>query len=153
QRGDGQRGSQHGANDDNGGNRVGHRHQRGVQGRGDVPDHVVANVDGQHEDDQVVDTVGNQIHVAILPLAVVAHDLTACAHQARGDDVVFEVEVELAVLVDDQLEEIQQVAGIEGRGIGRHHGGQVAVADNGYAMLHDHLIGNSQRAVATLCRG
>jgi hypothetical protein len=43
--------------------------------------------------------------------------LAVAAHQARGDDVVFEVDLELAFLVEHQLQEVQQVAGIQRRGI------------------------------------
>ncbi|KZS01358.1 Uncharacterized protein APZ42_002014, partial [Daphnia magna] len=83
QRGDGEGGGQHGADDHDRRDGVGHGHQRGVQGGGDVPDHVVADVDRQHEDDQVVDAVRNHIHVRC-PLAVGADDLPVAAHQARG---------------------------------------------------------------------
>jgi len=49
----GQAGGEHGAHDDDGRDRVGDRHERGMQGRGDVPHDVEAHVDGQHEDDDV----------------------------------------------------------------------------------------------------
>ena len=55
------------------------------------------------------------------------------------------------ILVDDQLEEIQHVARIEGRGIGRHHRREVGVAHQRDAMLDDHAIGFRQWAVAALC--
>jgi hypothetical protein len=46
-------GGKHRADDDDGGNGVGDGHQRRVQGRRDGPDHVVADVDRQHEDDEI----------------------------------------------------------------------------------------------------
>src|SRR5690606_2833424 len=75
------------------------------------------------------------------------------AHQAGGDDVVFEVEVELAVLVDDQLEEVEQVAGVQCRGVCWYECGQVGVADDGHAVPDHHAIGFGQRAVAALGGG
>ena len=51
----GERRGEHGADDHDRRDRVGHRHQRRVQRRRDGPHHVVADVDGQHEDDQVDD--------------------------------------------------------------------------------------------------
>src|SRR5690606_12231139 len=48
-------GRDQGADDDHAGDRVGHRHQRRVQRRGDAPHHVVADEDREHEGDQVVD--------------------------------------------------------------------------------------------------
>ncbi len=48
--GHGQPRRQHRAHHDHRGDRVGHRHQRRVQRRGDVPHHVVADEAGHHED-------------------------------------------------------------------------------------------------------
>ncbi|WP_215200288.1 hypothetical protein, partial [Escherichia coli] len=73
-----------------------------------------ADVHGQHEDDQVVDPVRNDIHrfhrssgrrreaCAFIVIeasrrsgsAVLAHRLAVAAHQAGGDDVVLEVHAE-----------------------------------------------------------
>ena len=60
----GQRGGQHGADDDDRGNGIGDRHQRRMQGRCDGPDHVVTDVDRQHEDDQVDDGV-TDFHIVL----------------------------------------------------------------------------------------
>ena len=54
-----QRSRQHGSHDHDRGDGVGDGHQGRVQGRGHRPDDVVAHVDGQHEDDQIDDGVGD----------------------------------------------------------------------------------------------
>jgi len=64
----GKAGGEHGADDDDGGNGVRHRHQRRVQRRRHGPDDVVADVDRQHEDDQVDDGVAD-VHSRLLFLA------------------------------------------------------------------------------------
>ncbi|CAM5330173.1 hypothetical protein SSTU70S_03329 [Stutzerimonas stutzeri] len=61
---------------------------------------------------------------------------------------LLEVELELAVLVDDQLEEIQQFG--DQRGVGRHQRRQVGVADDGHTVAHHHLIDLGQRAVTAM---
>src|SRR5690606_25499570 len=72
-----QGGGEHGAHDDDGRNGIGHRHQRRVQGGGDVPDHVVADVDGQHEDDEVDDGVVDEFHYLFLNTRWASHTMQA----------------------------------------------------------------------------
>src|SRR4029077_4726248 len=67
----GQRSGQHGADDDDRGDRVGHRHQRCVQRRRNVPYDVIADVDRQHEDDQVI----NEFHRGLRFLGPVGQGL------------------------------------------------------------------------------
>ena len=55
-----------------------------------------------------------------------AQHRAAGAHQSGLEDLVFAVDHQLVILVDDQLEEIEHVAGVQGRGVGRHQGGQVS---------------------------
>ncbi|MNM52627.1 hypothetical protein D3C81_637110 [compost metagenome] len=76
--------------------------------------------------------------------------MAVAAHQARGDDVVFEVDLELAFLGEDQFQEVQQVAGVQRRSVSGHRAGQVGRADNGHAIFDDHLVRHGQRAVAAL---
>src|SRR5690606_29100274 len=107
---------EHGPDDDDRGDGVGHRHQRRMQGRRDVPDDVVADVDRQDEDDQVDDRDADSFHgSASGGLGMgregsgLAQDLALVRDEAGLDDVVLEVDVELAFLVDDQLQEIEHV--------------------------------------------
>src|SRR5690606_19499688 len=58
----GERRRQHGADDDDRRDGVGHRHQGRVQRWRDVPYDVVADVDRQHEDDQVDDRGADGFH-------------------------------------------------------------------------------------------
>src|SRR5690606_114843 len=62
----GERGRQHGPHDDNGRDGVGDRHERRVQGRGDVPDDVIAHVNGEHENDEVDQGWIDRVHYALL---------------------------------------------------------------------------------------
>jgi hypothetical protein len=77
--------------------------------------------------------------------------LAVAAHQARGDDVVFEVDHQRAFLVEQQLQEVQQVAGVQRRGICATWAGRL-VGPTMVTPLPDHLVSDGQRAVAALGR-
>ena len=57
---------------------------------------------------------------------------------------------ELSFFIEHQLQEVQQVAGVQRRSVSRDCAGQVGRADDGHAIFDDHLIGHGQRAVAAL---
>jgi hypothetical protein len=57
------------------------------------------------------------------------------------------------LLVDDQLQEVEQVARVERRGVGRHGGGQIGLADDRHAVHLDGLVGDRERAVAPHATG
>ena len=65
-------GREHRADDHDRRDRVRHRHQRRMQRGRDVPHHVIADVDRQHEDDQVdhrvIDDVHFHVHVPVTPM-------------------------------------------------------------------------------------
>src|SRR5690606_29888030 len=61
-----QGGGQHGAYDDNGRDGVGDGHERRVQRRRDVPDDMKADVDGQHENNDVDQGWTYGFHQALL---------------------------------------------------------------------------------------
>ncbi len=61
--------------------------------------------------------------------------------------------MELAVGVDHQLEKIEHVARIQGRGIGRHQRGQIGLADDVHAVFQDSGADLAQDAVAALRHG
>ena len=58
-----------------------------------------------------------------------------------------------AFLGEDELEEVEHVARVERRGVGRHQRRQVGLADQRDAVLDHGLAGFGQRAVAALRRG
>ena len=68
--------------------------------------------------------------------------------QRGGEDVVLEVDVQLALLGDQQPEQVLQVFRVELRGRDRHQARQVARADDFDAVLDDRLAGLRQLAVA-----
>src|SRR5690606_29044935 len=61
-----ERGREHGTDDDDGGNGVGHGHERRMKRRGHVPDHVETHVDGQYENDEVDEGGTDRFHQALL---------------------------------------------------------------------------------------
>ena len=60
--------------------------------------------------------------------------------------------VELAFFGEDQLQEVQQVARVQGRSICRDGTGQVGRSANGHAIFDHDLISHGQRAIAALGR-
>ncbi|VDO17697.1 unnamed protein product, partial [Brugia timori] len=149
QAGLGERGGQHGAHDDDRRDGVGHGHQRRVQRGRDGPHHVVAHVDGQHEDDEVDDGVRDDVHGFFSShVRLLLRDLAVLRDAAGGDDVVLEVDLQRALLGQHELEEVEHVARVQRRGVGSHQRGEVRFADDGHAVLDHRLVGFGQRAVA-----
>src|SRR6187431_1920448 len=73
------------------------------------------------------------------------------ADERAGDDLVGSVDAELARLgVEQQVDEVEQVARVERAGIGGHLGGQAGGGDDLHAVLHHYLVGDAERAVAAL---
>src|SRR4030081_3637708 len=57
------------------------------------------------------------------------HDLALAHHTSTGDDLILEVELQRAVLADEQLEQGEHVAREQLRGMLGHRGGQVQGRD------------------------
>src|SRR5688572_3094368 len=78
---------------------------------------------------------------------LLAGHLAVPAHQAGGDDVVLEIDLEAALLGEHELQEVEHVARVERGGVGRHQRGQVGLAHERDAMLDDDAPRLGQRAV------
>ena len=113
--------------------RVGLRHQRRVQGRRHLRDHLEADEGGEHEDRDL----GHQVHQAAARgfLRSLVLDLALVGEAGAGDDLVLEVEVQLPLLVEHQLEQVREVLGVERRGVVGHLARQVDRADDLDAVL------------------
>ena len=107
--------------------RVGLRHQRRVQRRRHLRDHLEADEGGQHEDRDL----GDQVHQLRTPAASRARSFRispSWVMQAPATISSSKSRLQLALVGDQQLEQVLDVLGVELRGVGRHLARQVRAA-------------------------
>ncbi len=130
--------------------RVGARHQRRVQHRRHLRDHLEADEHGEGEHGQLVDQL--RIHVR---RSRTAGWTTAPAWQTRQPAMTSSsaFDREPAVLGEGDGEQLGDVAGVEAARVVRHGGRRIAVADDRDVLVHDGLAGHGQLAVAARLGG
>src|SRR5215211_9506357 len=63
-------------------------------------------------------------------LGSLVDDLAVLGEQGAGDDLVLGVDLEVALVVDEELDQVLKVLGVEGRGVAGHLARQVGRADD-----------------------
>ena len=70
-----------------------------------------------------------------------ALDFAALGDQARGHDVVVHVDLQRTFLGEDQFQEVEHIAGIQGRRVSGDQCRQVGLAHDRHAMFHHGAVG------------
>ena len=135
--------------------RVGARHQRRVQRVGHLRDDDEADEAGQHEDREVGREGAREDHgaastAALAPGWTISPSRTM---HAPADDLIVEVELQGAVLADEQLEQREHVAREQLRGVLGHARGQVQRRDDLDVVANDGLARHGQLAVPARLAG
>ena len=97
-----------------------------------------------------------EVHQRLRPFArcALVPDLALVRDAGAGDDLVVEVEAQLALLVEQQAEQVLDVLRVELRGVGGHVGGQVDRRDHLDAVVgDDRLAALGELAVAARVAG
>ena len=133
--------------------RVGHRHQRRVQRRRDGPHDVVADVDREHEDDQVGD--GREtVERSMVFSSLLALDFAVLRHQAGGDDVVVHRHVEACLPSSStSFRKSSTLRAYSALASAATSAGRLVSPTIVTPCLIDGLAGFGERAVAALRRG
>src|SRR6187549_1478692 len=85
----------------------------------------------------------------VMPCTSAPRRRAVAAHERGGNDLVGSIDFELAGLrVEQQVDEVHDVARIECAGVTRHFGGEAGRCDDLHAVRDDDLVRLAERTVA-----